>query len=395
MKRILTTAVITLALASPLLAQTPFALQAMGQNVEVGTARDTGRGGWGMADSDSLTPGTLNPAALADLRFIGLVFSGYGEQTKTTGHGTSRETYRTLVPNILLAIPIRRGVFSINAGFNIKRTMQWTTREEQSFTLFGEEYDAFERYRRDGSLYFVPLGMSWRPFGGLALGANLNFAQGSIQDEITQVADGFLANIQDQQSSLKGKCYTASILWDGWNFLRIGASYTTPYDLIVDTEVSLGGVTDRGRNNMTATMPPEYKAGIKIDLGNYWSFGGDGQYSPFSEMDGVEQWEPYLRDEWTASAGFERRWYRTKHGRSFAMPIRFGFRWHQWSHAVGGPPVNERVASVGTGFPFRNGLGAVDFSLSYAIIGDEAENGYQSKSWRLGVSITGLEPLVF
>ncbi len=55
---LITTAVVLLAGAS--LAQTPFTLQGIGQNVEVGTARDVGRGGWGVADRDTLAPGLLN-----------------------------------------------------------------------------------------------------------------------------------------------------------------------------------------------------------------------------------------------------------------------------------------------------------------------------------------------
>jgi hypothetical protein len=142
-------------------------------------------------------------------------------------------------------------------------------------------------------------------------------------------------------------------------------------------------------------MPEEYKAGLLLNLGKHWRFGADGQFMPFSKMSGHELWEPYLRDEWTLSAGFERAWFAHTHGRRYSPPIRFGFQWRHWGHAINGSPIDEQVFSVGTGFPFRNRLGTIDISLSYALIGDEAKNGYQSRSLRLGVSITGLEPLVF
>ena len=75
-------------------AQTPFALQGLGQNIKTGSARDAGRGGWGMADSDTLTPSALNPAALADLRYSGLIFSGFAATTRTNGDRFSRTTRR-------------------------------------------------------------------------------------------------------------------------------------------------------------------------------------------------------------------------------------------------------------------------------------------------------------
>ena len=79
-------------------AQTPFALQGLGQNVETGSARDTGRGGWGLADRDTLVPGALNQAALADLRYAQLLFSGRGVRTLDSGPERDRTTWRTQLP---------------------------------------------------------------------------------------------------------------------------------------------------------------------------------------------------------------------------------------------------------------------------------------------------------
>ena len=53
------------------------------------------------------------------------------------------------------------------------------------------------------------------------------------------------------------------------------------------------------------------------------------------------------------------------------------------------------LVSIGTGVPFRNWLGTIDMSLSYAWIGSIEDNGYESEALRLGVSISGLERLIF
>lgn len=387
-------------LVAPAAAQTPFASLGLGQNVEMNSARDVGRGGWGMADSDSLAPGTMNQAALADLQFTGLFFAGYGERTSSYGADSQRRTYRTVLPNVRLAVPLSRGRLSLHAGFLIKRSMEWTSRSEIERDHFGETVRGIERYQRTGTLYHVPLGLAWRPLGGLALGASYNVVRGSIDDQITQLFTDpldnyYLPNTREQSDQLSGGCVTGSVLFDALRVLQLGASVTTSYDLEMDREISLAGVAERTGEPLMGSMPAEYRAGVMVRLPNHWRFGADGQLARFSEFTGRPDWEPILHDEWTLSAGLERTWVRTQFGRSYDMPIRLGFQWRQWAHTVGGSPVDERTISAGTGFPFRNRLGMIDVSLSYSWLGDTARNGYRSETWRLGLSITGLEALVF
>jgi len=379
--------------------QTPFARLGLGQNVQTGTARDTGRGGWGLADTDTLNPGTLNPAALADLRFAGLIFSGYGEATTTDGGGESRTTRRTLLPNVRLAAPLRPGRLTLHGGFDVRRSMQWDSRTETTLDHFGREVAGILEYEREGTLFAIPLGLSWRAAPSLALGATVNLLRGSIDEFISEIyADSlgrYQSNTRDQKDELTGTSVTLGVLWSPLDRLQLGASYTPAHDLTFDREISLGGVGARETSSFNAQLPAEYRAGLVMELGRRWRFGADGQLARYSEFSGREDWEPYLRDEWTLAAGFERPLAFDERGRGYSAPLRFGFLWRHWAHAVGGPPVHERVVSVGTGFPFANRMGAIDLSLSYAWIGDEADNGYRSRSWRLGVSITGLERLVF
>jgi len=380
-------------------AQTPFAMQGLGQNVATGTARDTGRGGWGMADTDTLTPGTLNPAALADLRFAGLIFSGYGERISSEGLGIERTSYRTYLPNVRVVAPLRAGRLALHAGFDVRRSMQWDSVRELDRVHFDREVLGRESYEREGTLFAVPVGLSWRASSALAVGVTANLIRGTIDEQITQVLGdslgGFASNIRQQRDALTGANVTLAALWSPFDRLSLGASYATPYDLTFDREVNLGGVGERFTDELTASMPAEYRAGLVLRLSEHWRFGADGQLARYSELTGRPDWEPYLRDEWMLAAGLERPLVRAERGRGYSPPLRFGFQWRHWAHAVGGPPVHERVISVGTGFPFENRLGMIDLSLSYAWIGDLEDNGYRSSAWRLGVSITGLERLVF
>lgn len=390
-------AVLAAAAAAP--AQTPFAMQGPGQNVATGTARDTGRGGWGMADTDTLVPGTLNPAALADLRFAGLVFSGYGERVASEGRGLERTSYRTYLPNVRVVAPLRAGRLALHAGFDVRRSMQWDSQRELDLDHFGREVLGRESYEREGTLFAVPIGLSWRASSTLAVGVTANLIRGTIDEQLNQVLGdslgGLSPNIRQQRDELTGANVTLAALWSPFHRLSLGASYTTPYDLTFEREVNLGGVGERFTEEFTASMPAEYRAGLMLRITEHWRLGADGQLARYSELTGRADWESFLRDEWTLAAGLERPLVRAARGRGYSPPLRFGFQWRQWAHAVSGSPVHERVVSVGTGFPFQNRLGMIDLSLSYAWIGDLEDNGYRSSAWRLGVSITGLEQLVF
>ena len=381
-------------------AQTPFAVTGLGQNIETGSARDTGRGGWGMAATDTLTPGTRNTAALADLRYAGLIFSGFGETARTTGNGESRKSRRVIVPNIRLALPLRSGKVALHSGFQILRSMEWESRTDLEIDHFGELVLGNERYRRTGTLWRVPVGLSWRLFPGLAVCGSANWVRGSISDEIAQfftepLGNFYLPNTRQQVDKLHGQNWSASVLLDALRWLQLGASYTSAYDLQADREISVSGVAERAQDRFNYAMPAEVQAGFMLRLPGHWRLGGDAQYAPYSEFSGREDWEAIMEDEWTLSAGFERTLVRAKQGRGYTMPLRVGVQYRQWAHTVGGEPVKERTISAGTGFPFKNRLGMIDISLSYSLIGDEARNGYESQVWRLGLSVTGLEPLVF
>jgi hypothetical protein len=391
---------LTLALASAASAQTPFSLFALGQNVDAGTARDTGRGGWGMAAADTLTPGTLNPAAAADLRYASLVFSGSGERVDSAGPDGGRLTRRVIVPDVRLAVPLKSGRLALHTGYNVKRSMEWESRQVITMDHFGETVTGFERYKRSGSLWQVPIGLSWRTGEALAVAASVNLVRGSITDQIDQLFvdpldNYYLPNTRTQKDELSGTSWTVAMLLDGPGPISLGASFTSAYDLKMARETSLGGVAARSYETFDAAMPEEYRAGVMFDLGRHWRIGADGQLARYGALTGRADWEPVLEDEWTFGAGIERELERTQFGRRYRAPVRAGFQWRRWAHAVGGSPVDERTVSVGTGLPFRNRLGVIDLSLSYSWIGDQAENGYRSNVWRLGVSLTGLEPLVF
>lgn len=398
MARLILITVLLFAVAA--IAQTPFTLEGLGQNVDIGTARDVGRGGWGLADRDTLVPSILNPAALADLHHNLIVFSGEGSRTSSNGGGELRRTWRASLPNVRLAVPLldRRLAFAV--GFKTLWSSYYQSHREITRTVFEDlgtpsDIDGREYYNRNGSIVEIPLGLSWRLHRDLSLAASVNLVRGSVEDLIVQIWEGPLDNEFRQVIEAKGHSVTVSALWDVFPRVRFGTSVTAGYDMAFDRTISLSGVNGHVEDDFSVRFPPQYKAGIQVELGSYWRVGADGVYAALGETGDQVIWSPSLRDEWTVAAGVERRLHRTGHGGGYVVPIRFGAAWHRWGHQVGGQPIDERRVSVGTGVPFKSWLGVIDVSLTHAWIGSESENGVSSRMWRLGLSISGLERLVF
>lgn len=382
------------ALAATAQAQTPFSLRGLGQNIEAGTARDWGRG-WGLADRDTLTPGSLNPAALADLRFLQLLFAGTSERTLDDGPVHDRVSWRTTLPNVRLAVPLRAGVLAMQTGFNVKRSFLYETLTIDEVERFDQVFSVEETYRRSGNLFEIPIGLAWRPLSDLSVAASVNLVRGPVEDRIIQTfGGGPLVNDFSGRAELEGHSVTLSALWSAGP-LSLGAVVTPGYDLDVERTVSLAAVAGAVVSTEQVAMPADYRAGLAFDLGGGWRLGADGTFASFGDIGDGSIWGPGLRDEWSAGVGLERRLLRSDRGRDYRIPLRVGFVMRRWGYEVGGAPVDERVLSVGTGVPFRDWLGTIDLSLSYAWIGNEADNGLQSRALRLGLSISGLERLVF
>ena len=98
-----------------------------------------------------------------------------------------------------------------------------------------------------------------------------------------------------------------------------------------------------------------------------------------------------MEDEYSLSVGLERKPGRKRRGGLSNLPVRLGASLKRWAYRVGGEPIDERTISLGTGFPFRHNLGSLDVALSYGIIGDLEKNGMETETWRLTISVTGLE----
>jgi hypothetical protein len=380
-------------------AQNPFVLVGPGEDVSSGSARVAGRGGWGMAESDTLSPSFLNPAALADLHHLAVMFGGYGELSVSEGGGADRRSSRTFLPEIRLAVPLRSGRLALHSGFSVRRSSQYRTEVATTWPWEDTVIRGYERTVREGTLFHVPVGLGWRAAPWLAVGAGVDWVRGPVREELAQVViDTFgsiLPNTRIDEDIIDGVTATFSVLLDPAGPLSLGLSYSFAHDADIERKVSLGGVAGRLETHGTVRLPEEVRAGLQLELGRSWRLGTDAKLARWSRFEGITEWEAIVRDEWTFAAGIERRLGYQPFGGGHIIPVRAGYSWRRWAYEVGGAPIDEQIWSVGTGFPLSNRMGTIDVGLSYFLLGDEAENGWSTRGWRLALSVTGLERLIF
>ena len=391
-------AALTLLAAAPAAAQTPFALQNIGQRIVPDDARMTARG-FGMTVIDSLHPGFKNVASAYSLRHVALSFTGYGESAKNENETGSRHTYRVYSPSMMVGLPVIKGRLGLTAGFSIFRSSQYQARVDSTWSAFGDTIYGNHQFVREGSLFNVPLGVAWEPTDGLSLGASLNLMRGAIRDaagdffEFPAVNNTpfYQPNSLVKEDRFSGTSTTLAALIRRGEGLRLGLSWTPSYTAHVDHDEAMQGLAVKNISTWELTMPAEYRAGFEARLAGRWKMGGDAMWSDYRDLRGRADWQAAARQEYAWSAGFERVQAHRRHGGADNLPLRLSAAHRRWAYTIGDEPVDEWTWSAGTGFPFRGNLGQLDLALAYGRIGSLDTNRRETSYWRLTVSVTGLE----
>ncbi len=404
-------AVLATTTATTARAQTPFALRSVGQRLADGDARMLGRGGWGLAVADSLDPGYKNLASTAWVRQLALSLTGYGETGNHVSPADSRRTYRTYVPDVRVAMPIRKGVLVFSAGFKLERGTAWQTKVDSTWTIWpgtdwADTVTGNAQFEREGSVFKVPLGLAWRPTPAFAGAVSLNLERGSMRETL---ADYFLTPASNNNIGLyrsviavaedqyNGSSATVAGLFLPRPGLRLGVTWTGANTVDATRKTETGGVAGRIYNDFQVKRPAEFSVGLAAPLGGRWECGGDLRRQDWRKLVAPVKWlaEPgwqgELVDELQIGFGVERQRANERHGGASNLPLRVGASWHRWPYRVGGHEIIERSISIGTGFPLKAGNGHLDTALTYGMVGDETDNGMRSRYVRLAVSVTGLE----
>ena len=392
--------------AGTALAQTPFALRSIGQRLAEGDARMLGRGGWGLAVADSAHPGFRNLASTAWVRQVGLSLTGYGETAGSESPNGSRRTYRTYVPDVRVAVPLRKGELALSAGFKVERGTWWQTRVDTTWAVWSDTLSGNAQFERQGSVFKVPLSIAWRPAPGLSGAVSLNLERGSLRETL---ADYFTSPITPtgvpyyrsviavSEDQFNGTSTTLAALWSPRPQINLGLTWTGEHTVDATRKTETGGVADRTGTDFSITRPAELALGVSGRPGGRWELGADLRRQDWRKMAAPADWlaeagwQDELVDELQFGFGVERRRGTERHGGWSNLPLRAGMGWHRWPYRVGGHEIIETTFSVGTGFDLRGDGGQLDLALTYGQVGNEIDNGVSSRFVRLAVSVTGLE----
>jgi hypothetical protein len=380
-------------------AQSPFALVNLGADVRSDDARIAGRGGWGLAEQDTLNPAFKNPAGLAGLRTVTLLLSGYAESNRSTTPEAARTTRRVFTPNVRGAIPVAGGRLALTTGFHAKRATQYTSVIERSLIFEGEPLTYDEEFVREGTQFDIPVALAWRARPWLSLSAGLNLVRGNTREILNEFfdldADGngmadFLVPSRIQEDEYEGTSATFGLHLRPHARLRLGAVVTPAHGVEVKRTVQIEGVAAKADSSFQLDWPESWAVGADYRLGERWRCGLDYEVRGFSGFDGRDDWEADMVDEWILGFGLERARGHARRGMWGNLPLRLGATLRRWGYRVGGEEVRELRIAVGTGFPFRRNTGNLDVAVSHGWVGDMDENGSQDRVWRLTVSVSGL-----
>lgn len=395
-----------LAAAGTAVAQNPFALTGIGVDLRSDDARVDGRGGWGLAEQDSLQPSFANMASLPGLRSVAVVISGYGERASAESVDGSRVSNTVRTPSLRAAVPFREGRLVLSAGFRALRGTQYDWSEEFNVEVEDpdtggllEEIDGIRNFQRTGTQFEVPLGAAWSVNDRLSVGASLNREQGVLRERLSE---GFYDDedddllplrtnsevIEDVVSSVSA---TFSVHAKPVDAVRLGARVTPAHNWDVDRTRDMTGIPGEVNDEYQIHIPTSWAVGGDVRLAGRWRAGFEYEAQPFSSLRGRADWEGVMVDAWRVGFGVERDEAHRRRGGTSNLPLRLGVSLQRLPYTVNGAAVDRRAVSVGTGLPFRERSGHLDVALSYVMTGDTADHGVQDRAWRLTVSLAGLE----
>jgi hypothetical protein len=393
-----------LGLARPSAAQSPLSLVNLGAPIPDQDARMDGRGGWGLAESDSLVPAFKNLAGLPGLDRIAIMLWGFGDRTHSSGDADARTTYRVKTPNLRLAIPLRNQRLVFTAGMRSLRSTQYETSFPEAWPVPGVadslQPSGNRLFQREGTQYEFPLGAAFGITPRLSAAVSLNLARGMIRETasalITAPLDPnsnvlYRTPVMMREDQIDGTSFTFGLQARPLRGLALGATFTPAYDWGIDRTLELSGVGQKADTSFTWHYPQAWGLGAACRVAPRWRVGVDWETTQLSKFRGPPDWQTQNTDEWAVSFGCERGEAQVRRGGLGNLPLRLGATVRRWGYLVGGEPVQETRLALGTGFPFRAHGGHLDVALSYGWIGDQATNGYSDRVWRLSVSAVGLE----
>lgn len=361
-----------------------FALNLLGERVDVGDARIVALGGFVQTVDDSLGVLQYNPAALAWMKRFSFGTAGYFTSDLNKSEDLTNRKNGTTFSQLLFAFPIYRDRVTAGVGFRGRYD------PDGQFTVPGQtsEGDAFnDHYQRSGGLFAVPFQVAFDAGNYAKIGVFYSLERGKIQETWIKdfVEPTFADATSDRERVFRGHCLGGGFVSRPTKSLSIGLTYESKIDYDVDVTERFTSTSADTQSTEKATMPARLTASASFRLSAMTFFVG-GSLCDFRKFKGIGFPEQHLAEEKIGSLGIE---YRLGDAH---VPLRGSFTYEQLPFLLpAGQNVTRIGFAVGTGRVMRGGRGKVDIALQFANTGSVATNTYSDRSVRFALSITGSE----
>lgn len=370
-------------------AESLFGMGFFGAPQQFADGRTEGRGGAGLAYTDSLNAAVKTPTQLLDLNMVTVTLTS---QLDSRGaEDISSEVRRTnlVVPTFKAGVPLGSRL-AFGFGFESIRSTQWTVVRPAS-----SDPGVTETLEREGTLFVIPFELAWRVSSKLRVGGGLLVERGTVRQRYeADLGSGLQDPREVKEDTHRALAARVAVAVHDVGPLSVAGTFVPEHEAEVSVNqrgVALGANVDSER---TDTRPARWGMGARAKLVGRWSVGADVESEAWSKYEGrgftdSEGRPVRLQDELTLRGGIERDALRDATG--WKTPWRLGYYWRRLNYPLLGNDVTEWGITVGTGIPFRSGRARADLVVGYGRIGSLDLNGAQEDVFRITFSVTGAE----
>lgn len=375
----------------PVRANSVFSIGGLGEPSLEENARIRALGGAGVADHGAGGYSLVNPASLAEARYLSLEATMLTARRSVSTTDLSETAYESSFPSVRLVVRLPGGtvlggsyLVGTNAEFQVDRA-------ESAGTASNLHVEG------TGGITFARVTLARRVTRQLRAGVDFEIVSGSYREEWRRgfPNNPFLAQARD----------TLEVGWDrlgrwrlGLQYVRerfaLGAAYETARKLPTTYRQRTDGasITTRGH---TLEIPDGYAGGFSVALGSRGRVVGQYRRQRWNDQS-LESDLVDFRAMERYSVGFERA--AGDQGSLLAtLPLRVGATFLKWPDLLpragaadvfgGVSPVDEWAVSIGSGIVTPDHGGAFDISLEGGRRGNQDELGARETFFRAALTL--------
>lgn len=298
----------------------------------------------------------LNPSALTTWGPSGF-YGQFGPEFRSVdANGTKDQS--TVIRFPLFAGALHAGpdwVFGLSFSNVLDRS--WGTQNFGYYQLAGGDSIQYTQvFRSQGGITNIRLAAGWRVSNELRVGLGAHYITGQTSLSIVELFNdsGYATFQQLTVVNATGAALSAGLEWSPVQTFAIGLSG------------QFGGVLHARRNDtLVATARVPSRAGASLVFAGIpgVAISADGEWTGWSDMNGLAQSAIKAVDTWDYGAGAE---IRVASMGGADVPLRFGLRQRNLPYQADSQTVRESVISGGIGIPVARGRGRFDLGLIFA-----------------------------